>query len=385
MKIAIDISQAAYEGTGVARFTQGLTEAVCKYAPDQEWIFYYSALRTPLPKHLKNTINAAHKTLRTSPIPPRMLSIIHNQLHAIPFELLAGTQPDWYISSDWTQAPARCRRATVVHDLVFHRYPETVDPLVRKTQAQRLHWVQRECEVVFCDSESTKTDYEAYVTVPNARVITNHPGVNATAAIEPPLVQEVQSRYHITRPYILAVGKIEPRKNLHRLIAAYLRLYRNDIDLVIVGQSGWDVSAQQLVAQATSGTTAAAAARELQIAAENIRFLGFVPDADLHALYQGAACFAFPSLWEGFGYPLIEAMQHKIPICCSDTSSLAELGAGVAELFNPEDVSDITRALHVVLRGGAAIDTRIQAGRKRAAEYSWKRYVEVLVKELSKQ
>lgn len=385
MKIAIDISQVAYQGTGVSRFTEGLIGAVCQYAPEHEWIFYYSALRTPLPKQIYNTITAAHKHIRHAHMPPRILSILHNQLHKIPFEVMVGTPLDWYISSDWTQAPARCRRATIVHDLVFHRYPDTVASIIRSAQAQRLHWAQRECEVIFCDSESTKADYEQYAEVPNARVITNYPGVNQVQTIEPPLVEEVRNRYQLTKPFILAVGKLEPRKNLHRLIASYLRLYRNDIDLVIVGQSGWDVSAQQLVEQATSSTNAGAAARELKVAAENIHFLGFVPDADLHALYQSCACFVFPSLWEGFGYPLIEAMQHGVPIGCSNTSSLKELGKDIAVFFDPEDVSDMTRALNIILRDGPDIDARVATGRKRASEFSWQRYVQTMMKELSKQ
>jgi glycosyltransferase involved in cell wall biosynthesis len=193
-------------------------------------------------------------------------------------------------------------------------------------------------------------------------------------------IDEVLKKHVITKPYILAVGKLEPRKNLHRLIAAFLRLYREDIDLVIVGQAGWDVSIQQLVSQASKEANVEVATRQLTIASNNIRFLGYIPDDELTALYRGATCFAFPSIWEGFGYPVVEAMQQEVPICCSNTSSIAEIAKDVAVFFDPGDVHDITRALHETLRlTPEARMKRTNAGFKRAEEFSWAKYYKTMI------
>lgn len=380
MKLAIDISQIAFEGTGVARFTRGLIAAICANDTSNNWTFYYSSLKTQPPEVVISTIQKTHHRYVRNYFPPSALTFLHNKLHAIPFELMIGEPVDWYISSDWTQASARARKATIVHDMVFHRYPETVAPVIKEAQRSRLQWAQRECEVIFCDSESTRKDLESYITVPNAQLVTNWPGVTQSTTPTSQHIDEVLKKHVITKPYILAVGKLEPRKNLHRLIAAFLRLYREDIDLVIVGQAGWDVSIQQLVSQASKEANVEVATRQLTIASNNIRFLGYIPDDELTALYRGATCFAFPSIWEGFGYPVVEAMQQEVPICCSNTSSIAEIAKDVAVFFDPGDVHDITRALHETLRlTPEARMKRTNAGFKRAEEFSWAKYYKTMI------
>ncbi len=382
MTICLDISQIAYEGTGVARFTRGLVETICARPKEDDWIFFFSGLRTSAPSEIIELIKKSGHTYVRAYYPPTVFAWLNNTVHKIPIETYIGHSVDWYISSDWTQAPCRARRATIVHDLVFVKYPETVADTIIQTQQKRLGHVDAECEVIFCDSESTKNDCEEFFSIKNARLVTNYPGVNPPSQLPPAILEQTKRQYKLDRPYILAVGKIEPRKNLHRLIAAYLRLYRDDVDLVIVGQQGWDVSAQELVSNAAHETTAGAAARELQIASNNIHFLGYVPDDALQALYSQCMIFSMPSLWEGFGYPVIEAMQQAAAVCCSNTSSLAEIADDAALTFNPLDVADITRALHHLLENENDRAMYQQRGPTRAAAFRWDTYYDTMMKEL---
>ncbi len=155
-------------------------------------------------------------------------------------------------------------------------------------------------------------------------------------------------------PYVLAVGTLEPRKNLPRLIEAFARLDTKH-ELVLVGGLGWD----------TAETEAAIAG------AERVRRLGHVGDAELRALYRGAALFAYPSLYEGFGLPVLEAMAAGAPVLTSSVSSLPEVGGDAAFYCDPLDVASIRDGLARGLAEGAS---RVAAGRARAATFSWDRY-----------
>jgi glycosyltransferase involved in cell wall biosynthesis len=170
-------------------------------------------------------------------------------------------------------------------------------------------------------------------------------------------------RHHIEFPYILYVGSIEPRKNLPRLLVAYAHLRRRGSTrwrLVVAGPRKWK-----------SGPVYDAVAR-LELA-EHVHFAGFVPEADLPALYNGADLFAFPSLYEGFGLPVLEAMACGTPVVTANTSSLPEVAGAAALLVDPSDVEEIAGALRRVLEDPALARDLRERGLARAAQFSWER------------
>jgi glycosyltransferase involved in cell wall biosynthesis len=173
---------------------------------------------------------------------------------------------------------------------------------------------------------------------------------------------EVLARHGIDFPYILGVGTLEPRKNLPRLVEAFTGLddaTRGAHRLVLVGPLGWDAGE----------TTDAIAAHPDRVAA-----IGAVPDADLPALYRRAAAFAYPSLYEGFGLPVLEAMIAGVPVLTSDTSSMPEVGGDAALYVAPRDVAAIRAGLARLL-GDDELRARLAAaGPPRAAAFSWPRY-----------
>lgn len=355
MNIAIDISQIAYEGTGVGRFVDGLTRSILDFDHDNQWTFFFSALRQKLDPAIYRLIKDKGQRLYQYRLPPTALSFIWNTVHRMKMEKLVGRQ-DWIITSDWTEPPSRMKKATIIHDLAFIRYPETVHPVIRKTQQGRISWVQKESQLIFADSEATKNDIERLLHIPENRIVVNYPGV-AILEVAADTRADALKKLGLKKPFILTVGKIEPRKNISRLISAFKALKRTDVDLVVVGQQGWDVETSKE-----------------QSATESIRFLGYVNETQLSALYRSCLFFVYPSLYEGFGYPVVEAMMAGAAVATSDTSSLAELGGDAALLFQPEQVDDIRRALDKLLADQKTRENYAKKGIMKSRQFTWECY-----------
>jgi glycosyltransferase involved in cell wall biosynthesis len=175
-------------------------------------------------------------------------------------------------------------------------------------------------------------------------------------------LDRVRRRYGLHKPFVLYVGTIEPRKNLTRLVTAFAQIHRQypDLELILVGQLGWQYG------------SLLKAIEDLQLGSA-VRRAGYVPDADLPALYNLARLLAFPSLYEGFGLPVIEAMACGTPVLTSNGSSLAEIAAGASCLIDPLDVNAITSGLLRLITDDDVHDRLRAAGLARAAQFSWQR------------
>jgi glycosyltransferase involved in cell wall biosynthesis len=179
-------------------------------------------------------------------------------------------------------------------------------------------------------------------------------------------VADTRQRLGLDRPYVLFVGTIEPRKNLAGVVGAMGKITQDDVDLVLVGPDGWNEDLGALVA-ALEGTGV------------RVHRLGFQPPDALGPLFAGAAVFCFPSLREGFGLPVLEAMAHGTPVVTSGVSATAEVAGSAALLVDPLDTDEIAAALDRILGDTAlAADLRTR-GRARAAEFTWARTAELTV------
>ncbi len=358
MRIGIDISQSAYEGTGVSRFTRGLIDISLLNADSEDkWTYLFSGLRKKIDPSIKKNITNRSQKLIEIPIPPKILSLLWNDMHILPVEKFTG-QLDWFITSDWTEPPAYCKKATIVHDLTFRKYPETVHDTIRATHEKRLKRVATESHIVFCDSIATKKDLIEEFDVTAEKTVVNYPGVTVKHP-NAEYLDSVKKKYGLIKPFVLAVGKIEPRKNLNRLIEAFTAV-DIEAELIIVGPSGWDNLNNQ------------------KIDNHRVRMLGYVDDADLFALYTLATCFIFPSLYEGFGYPAVEAMLLGCPTALSHSSSLIEIGGNASVFFDPTNVYEIKEAISRLLSDS---DLRLKCrttGLKQASLFTWDRYYHIL-------
>jgi glycosyltransferase involved in cell wall biosynthesis len=182
-------------------------------------------------------------------------------------------------------------------------------------------------------------------------------GVRPPAAFDADARAEADRWHALERPYVLSVGTAEPRKNLSVLVEAMRALGRDDVDLVLVGPAGWGEDVATLVAPL----------------GDRVQRLGFVPDADLGHLYAGAAAFAYPSRWEGFGLPVLEAMAHGAPVVTSAGTACAEVAGDAGLLVAADDSAALGQALARLLVDPAEADRRRALGRARAAELTWER------------
>lgn len=363
MKIGIDISQIVYKGTGVARFTDGLVHAILDYDQENTWVFFASLLRQKIHTDLIQKIQSKGHTFIHIPFPPSALSFTWNNLHVLSIENFTG-KLDWFISSDWTEPPTQCKKATIIHDLVFKRFPETVDTTILKTQEKRLQHVRKESHVIFTDSFSSKEDIQHFLDISEDKIHVIYPGLT----VQKPSFEQINTtfkKYNITQPFILTVGKIEPRKNLTKLIEAYKKLekeHNNLPQLLLVGPQGWE-NIQSLQS-------------------EHIKMLGQISDEDLYALYASCVFFMFPSIWEGFGYPAIEAMQLGAPTALSNTSSLGEIGEDVSLLFDPNDVQAIQKAILTMTEDKFLRESLREKGIKKAKQFTWETYYNQFIRVL---
>lgn len=254
------------------------------------------------------------------------------------------------------KAPGQ-RLVVTVHDLAFLHYPRLFPRAWRSQYRLGLRAAVRRADAVLTPSRATAEDLVARTAVDPARV---HVTPLAATLPESDLeVDRVLHRLRIPAPYILSVGTLEPRKNLLRLVRAYRRIAATELPhaLVLAGPMGWHP--EPLL-------------RELALAGPGeIVLTGPLPAADLDALYRGASAFAYPSLVEGFGLPVLEAMARSIPTVASNTSSLPEVAGDAALLVDPRSVAELAAALERVLTDTDLAERLAAAGRARAERFSW--------------
>ena len=290
---------------------------------------------------------------------------------ALSREMLAHP-PDLLFVPSHVLPLARPRRSVVtVHDLGYHYHPEAHTAW----QNVYLRWSTRHnarsATRVLADSEATRRDLVNYYHTPPDRIAVVYPGRDETLApvSDPALLAGVRARYGLADPYLLYVGTLQPRKNLVRLVQAFSRLPAllagqeqppHLPGLVLAGMKGWlhDEIVSQVRALGLEG---------------QVLLPGYVPEDDLPALLSGALAFVFPSLYEGFGLPVLEAMACGTPVICSNTSSLPEVAGDAALLVDPHDVESLARAMLRLLMNGHLRSELAARGLEQARRFSWRR------------
>ena len=253
----------------------------------------------------------------------------------------------------------------VVHDLAAHRMCDKYDRLRTFYQTKVLPYFTVRAEYPVAISEATAADMAEFFKLPAERIIVSCNGLALPSA---PSTGTWLKRHGLEAGgYILYISRLEhPAKNQFRLIKAYEMLPPELTERykLVLGGAGW------------SGAGAIRALAKASPLAKRILLPGFIPDEDMDEAYRGAAAYVFPSLFEGFGLSLIEAMHYGIPCACSDCSSLGELGRGAAMLFDPHDPAAISEAMRRILSEPALRAELADAGRKRAAEFTWDKHVD---------
>jgi glycosyltransferase involved in cell wall biosynthesis len=243
-----------------------------------------------------------------------------------------------------------------VHDLAFERFPELFPRNWRWLYRTGLRAAVKRADAILVPSQSTADDLIASTSIPVSRVHVTPLGSSLVEWHEDR--EEVFERFRVTQPYVLSVGTLEPRKNLVRLVRAY-RQVAPDVPhmLVLAGARGWHADALDAeLARPGPGS---------------IVWTDEVSDGELDVLYRGADVFAYPSLYEGFGLPVVEAMARGVPTLTSDTSSLPEVAGDAALLVDPTDVSEIAEGLARLMTDHPHAEDLRQRGLQRAATFTW--------------
>jgi len=305
---------------------------------------------------------AGYDDVAVLPVPVRLLNLFAQ----VPNNPILGQlehrfgAPDIYHGTNYAVYPCRhSLRAMTIYDLSFLRYPQYVTAVVR-TYSQRVRQCLRWTDLVLTISDSSKRDIVECLGVPPERVWVT-PLASRYAADTLGGSQDMTAVELGDRPYILFVSTLEPRKNVVRLIQAFERLktdHRIDHELVLVGQKGWQFEP----------IFEAIAASPWQ---HHIRHLDYLSDAEVAYCYANADVFAYPSLYEGFGLPVLEAMTLGCPVVTASTSSLPEVAGDAALLVDPTSVEELAEALWQVIGDRTLRQSLIAQGHRQAAKFSW--------------
>jgi glycosyltransferase involved in cell wall biosynthesis len=283
-------------------------------------------------------------------------------LNHIPNNITGWSEPgvDLFHTCKLLNPPRRAKLTATVHDLTCWLLPETH---AASNVAADKHFAERilkRADALIAVSEATRIDAVRILNLPPEKIRVIHHGIaDPFFQVKPGDADAVRRRLGLTRPYLLFVGTIEPRKNVDRLLNAWRDLSpsaRDAFDLVLAGPPGWAQSATM---------------ERLRNPAIGVRYLGYVAEGDLPGLFAGATAFVYPSLYEGFGFPVAQAMAAGTPVITSCVSALPEIAGGAALLVDPLSEASLRDAMEEMLTSPSRRDRSIELGRANAKRFTW--------------
>ncbi len=359
MSIYLDVSAAVHRRAGLGRYAESLVRALVPELGDRLALFYNQEHGVD---PLAGLEAVPARTVALGYKPWRMLVWL-GHLSRFSFGRLVPDAALFHATEHLLLPLRDCPTVLTVHDLIFRRLPEHHKPLNRWYLRWALPLYCRRADQVIAVSEATRQDLIAAYDLPPEKVRVIHEAAAPRFRPTSDAAQtEVRARYGLPARYLLFVGTLEPRKNLTRLLRVWTPLRRSGEvpPLVLVGARGWLIDAFF-------------AALEQNECREDVILPGYIADEDLPAVYGGATALAFPSLYEGFGLPPLEAMACGTPVACSNVSSMPEVVGNAAVTFDPRDDAAMTEALRRIV-GDPDLRADLRArGLCRAIQFSWDR------------
>lgn len=323
IKVGLDISQLAHSG-GVATYTQNLAYHLQQQL-DLEMAFFYSSLRKPYRGNLKN--------VKKFKLPPTFFEVLFNKMHNVPIERFLGPV-DIFHSSDWVQPPSKAKKITTFHDVVPLKFPRWSHPKIVEVHRRRLAIVEKEVDLVIAVSEATKKDLISISQIPEHKIVVIYEGIDRKFKPLPKVeVEKFCQKYNLPEKFVLAIGGIGERRNLDRI-----KQVCKGYDLIISGQT-----------------------------------IPYLNEEELPLLYNAAMVLMYPSLYEGFGLPIVEAMACGTPVITSNISSMPEIAAQAALLVDPKDVDQMKDVLNTLLGDKKLQAELVKKGLERASQFSWEK------------
>lgn len=295
-------------------------------------------------------------------LPGRLTGVLLERL-SLPIECLLGPLDVFHGPCHSVPRSLRSRLIITLHDLMVMRRRDFVEPGRIAFLTKQVRASVTRADAIIASSEFTKAEIVEVLDVPPERIRVIHIGIAPVYCQinDSGKVEQIKAKYGIARPYVLFVGNIEPKKNIETLIRAFAALpndWTSSLSVVVVGHKDWHFPALQVVV------------RECR-AERDVVFTGPVEDDDLPFLYVGAALFVFPSLFEGFGIPVIEAMACGVPVVASNRTAIPEVAGHAAMLVDPLDVAQMTDAMRRLLSDTQMRNEHIRRGLQHAQAFSW--------------
>jgi glycosyltransferase involved in cell wall biosynthesis len=362
LKVLVDGTPIRQNPSGIGLYAYHLIRELAKLQTQED--FSLSLCFQPSVKNwLQGNLSIPEKLqsypdVKCLPIPVSLSNILTkfpNPL--IPYLENFLDSPDILHGLDHVVYPCRqSRKVMTIHDVTFIKYPEFVNRIV-KTYTQRIKQCLEWTDLVIANSESTKRDISEYLDVPPEKIF-----VTPLASRYTSLSNNLSS-LTVTKPYLLFVSTLEPRKNLINLISAFNYLkdkYKLEHNLILIGKKGWKY--EPIFKKINQSPFR-----------DSIQHLDYLADDLVAEYYQQAEVFVYPSFYEGFGLPVLEAMTLGCPVVTANTASLPEVTRDSAILINPNNHLEIAEAIYQVLSNTSLRQELIAKGKKQAAKFSWQK------------
>lgn len=360
MKIAIDLTQLPNQLTGVGFYMENLVKGLASVDNDNEYYLF-------LKRSALSAFRVDNKRFKYIAVPkyPFIIRVLWEQL-ILPIYLL-------FMRIDLLHSPHYTtplfgwwfKRVVTFHDMTFFLFPKMHQRWKVGYFRTMIRLSARRADRIISVSNSTTRDIINKLRVPAVKIRTIQLAVSPEykPGLDQHRIEAVKNKYGLPAEYILFVGTIEPRKNIIGLVRAYQALppaIKERFSLVIVGKKGWHY--KELFAEIENSSDR-----------NRIVFPGYIPEDDLPAVYNGAVLFVYPSFYEGFGIPVLEALSCGVPTITSNISSMPEVAVDAGLLVDPNNVEEVTRGIMLVLGEPDRAKKMVELGLKKAAAFSWQK------------
>lgn len=373
VKISIEGSPMFRNRSGVGQYVYRLFDALFAMDKKQHYTIYgfmFMGKKLPDPYEEKN-YNISYRLVRY--FPSKVLNVFSRRLFVPPIDVMTASNPDLFIFTNFVRPPLPlgAKSISFIYDLSFIYHGEHSGKKNRQIMTREAPKSARKSDAIITISENSKKEIIDYCKIDPAKVHIVHPALDHKEYYPRSTREQaaVAKKFGIRGKYILFTGTIEPRKNINGVLDGYAALsqkIRDEYTLVLAGGKGWNDEGIYK--------------RLAELKDEKIILTGYVADEDMPALYSGASVFVFPTLYEGWGMPVVEAMACGTPVITSNNSSMPEAGGDAAIYIKAEDTKDLTKQIERVLSDKKLHDAMVKKGLAHATQFSWEKSAKDLKK-----
>ena len=364
MRVGYDIGPITEAPTGVGRYAYQLLRRLVALDSGVEYRGFSVGTKAPALGELGSVVSCRHVR-----VPARAMYRVWNVLGVPKVDRLLGGVDVYHATNYYLPPTASAKTVLTVYDLAFLAHPEWCSPKIVRVFSTTIRRAARRADAILACSESGKQDIVRLLEVPPEKVTVALGAVDeGLAPVERGrAAAELERRYGIATPFLLFVGTLEPRKNIAALVRAFAQVGAEiPHSLVLAGSIGWN--AEPIFEAIESAGLGPRIVRP-----------GYVPDSDLPLFYSAADAFVFPSRYEGFGLPVLEAMTCGCPVIASNNSSLPEVAGDAAVWVDPDDETGIATAIRDLMSDDVLRRRLAEQGRERAKRFSWKTCAETVL------